>query len=115
MQSNVLKIFSNADNLVQAWNHDLCWKYNLVQAWNHDLCWKSIISSETELSHEYGLRLRPQEVHVAANQHDIFLSSTQEDAELCSQIHSWMRRMGYIVYSNQGEQVIYSANGNGML
>jgi hypothetical protein len=65
-------------------------------AWNHDLCWKSVISSEHDLAHEYGHRLRPSELHIASNQHDIFLSSDEADEELCSQIHAWIRRMGCV-------------------
>jgi len=42
--------------------------------WNHDLCHKALIESEHDLSHDYGLRLRPSEMHMAANKHDIFLS-----------------------------------------
>ena len=73
--------------------------------WNHDLCHKALIESEHDLSHDYGLRLRPSEMHIAANKHDIFLSYDDEELETGSQIHAWLRRMGYIVYSVEGEQV----------
>lgn len=63
-------------------------------AWNHDLCWKSVISGEHDLAHEYGHRLRPSELHIASNEHDIFLSCDESDEPLCSQIHAWIRRMG---------------------
>ena len=63
-------------------------------AWNHDLCWKSVITGEHDLAHEYSHRLRPSELHVASNQHDIFLSCDEPDLPLCSQIHAWIRRMG---------------------
>ena len=57
-------------------------------------CWKSVIHGEVEYSQLYGKRLRPMEEHVAANNHDIFLTCAPPDAEKASLVHAWLRRMG---------------------
>ena len=77
-----------------------------------DLVWKKTVDNENQFQRLYMDRPKTSESEMASRETDIYIACSDDDLNVASLVHSFLRQMGYITYSKIGA-TLSKIDGNG--